>query len=81
MSDFIEKGIVFFDTCNKFFATIGMFISNPLKYIIAYGFWLSILVAIIAIFLKSFGFKSEKYIAAGTSVSILMKIFLIMRGV
>ena len=79
MSDFIQQGLEFFRACNRFFAAIGAFLTDPLKYLIAYGFWISLFIAIIAIFLRSCGFKSEKYFLAGSLGSILFKILVLIK--
>lgn len=79
MSEFIQQGLQFFKACNSFFAAIGAFFADPLKYIIAYGFWISLFVAIISIFLKACGFKSEKYFMAGTLGGFLFKLLVLVR--
>ena len=79
VSEFIQQGIEFFKVCNKFFTTIGIFLADPLKYLIAYGFWISIFIAIVAVFLKACGFKSENYFLAGTIGSVLFKILVMVR--
>lgn len=79
MIEFVEQGLKFFKACNSFFAAIGAFISDPLKYLIAYGFWISVFVAVVSVFLKACGFKSEKYFMAGTLGSLILKLAVMIR--
>lgn len=79
MSEFVEQGLAFFRACNSFFAAIGAFVSDPLKYLIAYGFWISVFVSVVSVFLKACGFKSEKYFMAGTLGSFIFKVMVLMR--
>lgn len=74
MSEFISQGLEFFKACNRFIGGIIAFITDPLPYLVAYGFWIALFVAVVGLFLKTCGFKSEKYFVAGTVASVIFKI-------
>lgn len=74
MDGFIESGINFFNTCNYVFDCISSFFSNPLLYISAYGFYICLFITIVALFAKTCGFDSGKWIAGGTLASVVFKI-------
>lgn len=74
MNEFINQGLEFFKACNNFIAGVIAFITDPLPYLFAYGFWLALFIAVVGLFLKACGFKSEKYFVAGTVASMIFKI-------
>lgn len=79
MNDFIAQGLEFFRACNSFFRAIGMFLADPLKYLIAWGYWISIFVSVVSVFLKACGFKSDKYFAGSTVAGVMFKIAAILK--
>lgn len=79
MADFIREGLEFFRAVNNFFSAIGAFLSDPLKYIFAVGYWASLFIAVISLFLKTCGFKSGKWFTGGTVASIIFKIATMMK--